>query len=279
MSRPTAVSRFSTRVKETHEDLTCIHRSSGVTHDSRGWSDLRLRRCGGEPPKPTVVLVHGAFADATSWDGVAADLRSRGYRVVAPDNPLRGPAYDASVIEKTVADIDGPVVLVGHSYGGAVITNVHDPKVQSLVYIAAFAPVQGEPVQITIDPIRFPGSQLLPPALGLKIVDDPHAIGGKNVDGYVTDEYFHSVFAQDVSDETAATMLAHQKSAALWANLELGGPPSWANTPSWYLVAGEDRVIPPHRRSGSWQTGWREHQRTPDLARIAGFPARGQWQT
>ena len=195
-------------------------------------------------PMPTVVLVHGAFADATSWDGVAADLRSRGYRVVVPDNPLRGPAYDASVIEKTVADIDGPVVLVGHSYGGAVITNVHDPKVQSLVYIAAFAPVQGEPVQITIDPIRFPGSQLLPPALGLKIVDDPYAIGGKNVDGYVTDEYFHSVFAQDVSDETAATMLAHQKSAALWANLELGGPPSWANTPSWYLVAGEDRVIP-----------------------------------
>ena len=119
-------------------------------------------------PKPTVVLVHGAFADATSWDGVAADLRSRGYRVVAPDNPLRGPAYDASVIEKTVADIDGPVVLVGHSYGGAVITNVHDPKVQSLVYIAAFAPVQGEPVQITIDPIRFPGSQLLPPALGFE---------------------------------------------------------------------------------------------------------------
>ncbi|MCE4268940.1 alpha/beta fold hydrolase [Rhodococcus globerulus] len=195
-------------------------------------------------PQPTVVLVHGAFADATSWDGVAADLRSRGYEVVTPDNPLRGPSYDSAVIEKTVADIDGPVVLVGHSYGGAVITNVHDPKVQSMVYIAAFAPVEGEPVQITIDPIRFPGSQLLPPALGLKIVDDAHAIGGKNVDGYVTDEYFHSVFAQDVSDETAATMLAHQKSAALWANLELGGPPSWANTPTWYLVAGNDRVIP-----------------------------------
>lgn len=223
MSRLTAVSRFSTRGKETHEDLTCTHSSSGNARDSRGRTDLRLWRRGG---KPTVVLVHGAFADATSGDGVAADLRSRGYRVVVPDNPLRGPAYDASVIEKTVADIDGPVVLVGHSY------------------IAAFAPVQGEPVQITIDPIRFPGSQLLPPALGLKIVDDPHAIGGKNVDGYVTDEYFHSVFAPDVADETAATMLAHQKSAALWANLELGGPPSWANTPSWYLVAGEDRVIP-----------------------------------
>lgn len=199
----------------------------------------------GAAPQPTLVLVHGAFADATSWDGVAADLRGRGYAVVVPDNPLRGPAYDASVVEKTVADIDGPVVLVGHSYGGAVITNIHDPKVQSMVYVAAFAPVEGEPVQLTIDPIRFPGSQLLPPALGLKIVDDAHAFGGKNVDGYVTDEYFHSVFAQDVSDETAAAMLTHQKSAALWANLELGGPPSWAHTPSWYLVAGEDRVIPP----------------------------------
>lgn len=196
-------------------------------------------------PMPTVVLVHGAFADATSWDGVAADLRGRGYPVVVPDNPLRGPSYDAAVIEKTVAGIDGPVVLVGHSYGGAVITNVHNPNVQALVYIAAFAPVQGEPVQITIDPIRFPGSQLLPPALALKIVDDAQAIGGKNVDGYVTDEYFHSVFAQDVSDATAATMLAHQKSIALWANLEPSGVPSWSNTPSWYLVSSEDRVIPP----------------------------------
>lgn len=177
-----------------------------------------------------------------------------------------------------MADIDGPVVLVGHSYGGAVITNVHDPKVQSLVYIAAFAPVQGEPVQITIDPIRFPGSQLLPPALGLKIVDDPHAIGGKNVDGYVTDEYFHSVFAQDVSDETAATMLAHQKSAALWANLELGGPPSWANTPSWYLVAGEDRVIP----ASAQRFMANRMARTPANSRPP-MPrwshSQGQWQT
>jgi pimeloyl-ACP methyl ester carboxylesterase len=198
-----------------------------------------------ESSKPTIVLVHGAWADASSWNAVTAPLQAEGFTVLAPPNELRGLTADAAYIASFLAQrTSGPVVLVGHSYGGAVITNVHDPKVQSLVYIAAFGPVEGEPVQITIDPIRFPGSQLLPPALGLKIVDDPHAIGGKNVDGYVTDEYFHSVFAQDVSDETAATMLAHQKSAALWANLELGGPPSWANTPSWYLVAGEDRVIP-----------------------------------
>lgn len=194
--------------------------------------------------KVNIVLVHGAWGDGSHWRHVIPTLHNAGHRVVAVQNPLTSLADDVDRTRKVAESMDGPTLLVGHSYGGAVITNVHDPKVQSLVYIAAFAPVQGEPVQITIDPIRFPGSQLLPPALGLKIVDDPHAIGGKNVDGYVTDEYFHSVFAQDVSDETAATMLAHQKSAALWANLELGGPPSWANTPSWYLVAGEDRVIP-----------------------------------
>lgn len=196
-------------------------------------------------PLPTIVLVHGAFADATSWDGVAANLRGRGYPVVVPDNPLRGPAFDAAAIEKTLAGISGPVVLVGHSYGGAVITNAHNPNVKALVYVAAFAPVQGEPAGLALDPIRFPGSQLLPPALQPKIVDDAHAIGGKNVDAYIADASFHRVFAPDVSDATAATMLAHQKSLAVWANLEPSGPTSWPSTPSWYLVSANDTVIPP----------------------------------
>ncbi|MCX5044394.1 alpha/beta hydrolase [Aldersonia sp. NBC_00410] len=194
---------------------------------------------------PTVVLVHGAFADATSWDGVAADLRARGYRVVTPDNPLRGPTYDSGAVQHTLDTISGPIVLVGHSYGGMVITQIKDPDVKSLVYIAAFGPAQYEPVMLQLDPIRYPGSQLLPPALQVKVVDDATVPGGKNVDGYVAPEYFHSVFCQDVSDATAATMYAHQKSAALWSNLEPSGPPAWANKPSWYLVAGQDRVIPP----------------------------------
>ncbi|MFE3289648.1 alpha/beta fold hydrolase [Rhodococcus sp. NPDC059234] len=196
-------------------------------------------------PLPTVVLVHGAFADATSWDGVAADLRARGYPVVVPDNPLRGPSYDAAAVEKTLAGISGPVVLVGHSYGGAVITNTHNPNVKALVYVAAFAPAQGEPVALALDPIRFPGSQLVPPALQMKIVDDAHAIGGKNLDAYIADASFHKVFAPDVSDATAAVMLAHQKSLAVWANLEPSGPVSWSGTPSWYLVSANDTVIPP----------------------------------
>ncbi|MET9213470.1 MULTISPECIES: alpha/beta fold hydrolase [unclassified Nocardia] len=194
---------------------------------------------------PTVVLVHGAFADTTSWDGVAAALRADGYRVVVPDNPLRGPANDAAAVERAIAGIDGPIVLVGHSYGGAVITNVDDPDVTALVYIAAFAPTQGEPTQLLLDPIRFPGSQLLPPVLQLALVDDPQGLAGKSLDGYVDPASFHRVFAQDVDDATAADMIAHQRSIAVAANLELSGPAAWRNLPSWYLVSGEDRVIPP----------------------------------
>lgn len=189
-------------------------------------------------PAPTVVLVHGAFADTTSWDGVAAALRADGYRVVVPDNPLRGPAFDAAAVEQVLAGIDGPVVLVGHSYGGAVITNVDDPKVSALVFVAAFAPRQGEPTQLALNPLQYPGSRLLPPALSVRPVD-----GG--LDAYVEPGSFHEVFAQDVDDETAARMVAHQRSLALTANLEPSGPASWSTRPSWYVVAADDRVIPP----------------------------------
>ncbi|MEV5834141.1 alpha/beta hydrolase [Nocardia sp. NPDC052112] len=196
-------------------------------------------------PLPTIVLVHGAFADTTSWDSVATTLRDHGYRVVVPDNPLRGPAFDAAAIQRTLDTISGPVVLVGHSYGGFVISNVHDPKVRALVYIAAFAPEQGEIGLLELDPIRFPGSQLLPPALQLRVVDDPNGLAGKNVDSYVAAEYFNAVFAQDVSPEVAADMFAHQRSLAVSANIEPSGAPSWSSTPSWYLVSDDDHIIPP----------------------------------
>jgi pimeloyl-ACP methyl ester carboxylesterase len=196
-------------------------------------------------PRPTIVLVHGAFADKTSWDGVASILRRDGYRVVAVDNPLRGPAHDAAVVDRTIRTLPGPVVLVGHSYGGAVITNIHDPKVTRLVYVAAFAPGAGEPIASAINPLQYPGSQLLPPALQLKVVRDSTGVGGYNLDAYIEASAFPKIFAQDVSPATIKTMLAHQKSFAASANLELSGRPSWATTPSWYVVSANDRVIPP----------------------------------
>ncbi|MDS1115744.1 alpha/beta hydrolase [Gordonia westfalica] len=196
-------------------------------------------------PKPTVVLVHGAFADSTGWDGVAARLSSQGYPVERFDNPLRGPAHDSALLEKKLATIKGPIVLVGHSYGGMVITNVDDPDVVANVYIAAFAPEQGEFVQGLLNPLVYPGSRLLPPALQVKVVDDPAGVAGRNVDGYIARPYFREIFAQDVSIATAADMFAHQKSAALVANLEPSGPASWKKVPGWYLVSQQDRVIPP----------------------------------
>lgn len=196
-------------------------------------------------PRPTVVLVHGAFADPTSWNGVAARLRGQGYEVLTPVNPLRGPAHDSAAVGRTLDTVEGPIVLVGHSYGGSVISNVHDPDVVSMVYVAAFAPTQGEFAQQALDPVRFPGSRLLPPALQVEVVEDPQGVAGRNIDGYVAPEYFHEVFAQDVDDATAADMLAHQQSIALAANLEPSGAPSWSGEPTWYLVSAQDRVIPP----------------------------------
>ncbi|MGN2638399.1 alpha/beta fold hydrolase [Nocardia takedensis] len=196
-------------------------------------------------PAATVVLVHGAFADASGWSAVAARLSADGYSVRTFDNPLRGPAYDASKLTEFLADIDGPIVLVGHSYGGVVVTNTHDPDVKANVYIAAFAPEQGQRMLELLNPIPYPGSLLLPPALLAGPVPDPASPVRVNLDAFVTEPFFREVFCQDVAPAEAANLFRHQKSAAIVTNLEPTGIPSWTTTPSWYLVSGQDRVIPP----------------------------------
>ncbi|MGW4120713.1 alpha/beta fold hydrolase [Nocardia sp. NPDC004711] len=210
---------------------------------------------------PTIVLVHGAFADSSSWDGVAAQLRADGYSVVTPENPLRGPAYDAAAIQHTIDGIAGPIVLVGHSYGGTVISNVHDSKIESLVYISAFAPTQGEAALLELNPIQYPGSQLTL-ALRLKVVTDQQGIADRNVDAYIDPASFPDVFAQDVDPATAAAMAARQHSLALSANLEPSGSPAWAATPSWYLVSTADRVIPP---ASQWDMAKRMNAHTSSI--------------
>ncbi|WP_250037111.1 alpha/beta fold hydrolase [Paractinoplanes maris] len=190
--------------------------------------------------KPTIVLVHGAFADSSSWNGVIERLRRDGYPVRAAATPLRGIATDAASVKSLVDFIGGPVVLVGHSYGGAVISTAAagDPAVKSLVYIAAFAPDEGETVG----------------ALSAKPVPDPIAAlplqqvptGPQSADLYLEPAKFRSVFAADVDPATAATMAATQEPVNAAAFAEPAPAAAWKTIPSWYLVARNDKAIAPN---------------------------------
>jgi pimeloyl-ACP methyl ester carboxylesterase len=188
--------------------------------------------------KPTVVLVHGAFADSSSWDGVIARLEHDGYPVVAAANPLRDLAGDSAYVSSVLDSIPGPVILVGHSYGGAVITDAAagHANVKALVYIAAFAPDQGESaLQITGE---YPGS-LLPASLVVR------TFPGGGQDAYIDQAQFQKVFAADVPASQTALMAAEQRPVAVSALAGPSGPPAWKTIPSWYLVAGADQAIPP----------------------------------
>ena len=190
------------------------------------------------PAKPTVVLVHGAFADSSSWNGVAKILQRDGYRVVAAANPLRSVSGDAAYVSSLVDGIEGPVVLVGHSYGGQVITtaaNGHD-NVKSLVYVAAFAPDAGEAAAELAG--KFPGgtlgAALAPP---VKLAD-----GG--VDLYIDQTKFQQQFAHDVPVAEAALMAVGQRPIAEAALKEKSGTPAWKSLPSWFVYGDGDRNIP-----------------------------------
>jgi len=188
-------------------------------------------------PKPTVVLVHGAFADASGWTDVARNLLRKGYPVIAPANPLRGVDSDAAYLRSVLDTIDGPIVLVGHSYGGFVMTTAAtgDPDVKALVYVAAFAPDAGDTVGGLAS--QFPGSRLDPTALDIR----PYPGGN---DGYIKTSVFRSVFAADMPPGAAAVMAATQRPAELATLGQPAGEPAWATVPTWTLVATDDQVIP-----------------------------------
>jgi pimeloyl-ACP methyl ester carboxylesterase len=198
---------------------------------------------GGSPskasePKPTIVLVHGAWADSSGWNDSIKRLQNEGYTALAVANPLRSLHGDAAYLSSVLASITGPIVLVGHSYGGMVLTNAAtgNPNVKALVYIAAFAPDQGEK-QIDLI-LKNPGSQIGPDTLTFR----PYPGG---LDSYITPSVFRRVFAHDVPPNTAALMAATQRPFDIAILEELSGPPAWKTIPSWYLVATEDRAIPP----------------------------------
>ena len=189
--------------------------------------------------KPTVVLIHGAFADASGWGGVITRLQADGYTVYAPPNHLRGIAHDAGYVRDFVRTIDGPVVLVGHSYGGAVVTNVVADNVVALVYVCAFALEEGESVGQALALAGEPGDL----ASIFVVRPYPGAPEGTG-DAYINPAVFHQAFCQDVPDDLAAIMAATQRPGALVSLGEPSGAPAWKTTPSWYLVGLQDRVIP-----------------------------------
>jgi pimeloyl-ACP methyl ester carboxylesterase len=180
-----------------------------------------------------VVLVHGGFVDGSGWEGVYQILKKKGYAVSVVQHPTNSLADDVVVTKRAIAALNGPVILVGHSYGGVVITEAgNDPRVAALVYIAAFAPDKGESVNTLIKdpPPGAPVPPILPPVDGYLFLDK---------------QKFAASFAADVDPEQAAFMADSQ---VPWGVEALSGTisaPAWRSKPSWYLVSTEDRMIPP----------------------------------
>jgi pimeloyl-ACP methyl ester carboxylesterase len=186
----------------------------------------------GAQAKPTIVLVHGGWADSSGWNSEVTALERLGYPVIAPANPLRGLASDAAYIRS----------MVGHSYGGAVITNaaVGVPQVKALVYIAGFAPDKGESLVQLVT--MNPGSEI-----GQNLITRKYPLpgGGEGTDLYLTKHGFETAFASDLPTRLADQMWAEQRPFSQEAFASKSGEPAWKTIPSWYLVSSQDHAIPP----------------------------------
>ena len=208
----------------------------------RGAVDFAYAKPPHDTARPTIVLLHGDWADASSWNGVVERLQHKGYIVVAPPNPLRGPTSDSAYVSSFLQSISGPIVLVAHSYGGFVATNAAagNPNVKALVYVDAFIPDEG---QILLDlasdscvaapaatnPVPEPGG-----VVDLYLRAEP----GPGYDG------FSGCFANGVDPKQARVLQATQRPAAFNQFFEPSGPPAWKTIPSWSLIGTEDHVIP-----------------------------------
>src|SRR6478735_3918663 len=195
-------------------------------------------------PKPTIVLVHGAWADASSWNAVASALQGQGHTVLAPPNLLRGVPVDSPYISSFIAQqTSGPVVLVRHSYGGFVTTNASTDRVKSLVYVDAFIPDEGE---IVFGILGGSGSafDIPDPSQVFDIVGYPGAPEG-DAEAFLKADTVHTSFAQDLPEADRWLIAAGQRPITLGANTAPSGPAAWKTLPSWTVIGTEDKVIPP----------------------------------
>jgi pimeloyl-ACP methyl ester carboxylesterase len=194
-------------------------------------------------PKPTIVLVHGAWGDSSSWDGVVSRLQRDGYTVDVPPNPLLGLTYDSGYIRDFLDTITGPIILVGHSYGGAVITNAAtgDKQIKALVYVDAFAPAQGQTIGQLVT--AKPGSCVLPAA---NVITQPYpgAPAGA-VDVYIKQSVFGSCMANGLPATEQRMLAAVQRPLTSLALTQKSGVPAWKTIPAWAVVGTADHAIPP----------------------------------
>lgn len=194
-------------------------------------------------PKPTVVLVHGAWADSGSWDDVVRQLQHDGYPVDVFPTPLRRLATDSAALREYLDAIAGPIVLVGHSYGGAVVTDAAtgDANIRALVYLDAFAPAQGESV------IQLAGasSALANPDFTKVFNLVPAGSPTDSTDLYVRPDVFQSAFANDIAPVEGRVLAATQRPIAFGALTDASSTPAWLTIPSWYEIGTIDQVIPP----------------------------------
>jgi pimeloyl-ACP methyl ester carboxylesterase len=196
--------------------------------------------------KPTIVLVHGAWADGSSWNAVSTELQGQGFTVLTPSNLLRGVTSDAPYVASFLAQrTKGPVVLVGHSYGGFVITNaaLAGGDVKALVYVDAFMPDEGETTFVVLGDS---GSALAvpDPTTVLDVVGYPGAPEG-DADAYLKPDVVHTAFAPDLPEADRWLIAASQRPLTLAANTIPSGVPAWKTLPSWAVIGTEDRIIPP----------------------------------
>ena len=201
------------------------------------------RSAAGNGPRPSIVLVHGAWADSSSWDAVTTQLQRDGYTVYVPPNPLLGLTYDSAFIRDFLNTISGPIILVGHSYGGAVITNAAtgDNQVKALVYDDAFAPAQGQTIGQLVS--AHPGSCVLPPA---NVIAQPYPGAPEGaVDVYIKQSVFPSCMANGLPADQARVLAATQRPLTSIALTQKSGDPAWKTIPSWAVIGTADHAIPP----------------------------------